>query len=422
MNEQSITLDDLYGNTLWNADGKSRTLGLDDLLRSSGFQVVFGAAEGTDAYMATQWTLWGRGDLQFFSSEPDQGAGYDGDLQAGYLGFDMQLADQWLAGVAVSHTAAEADYSPEGGEAGEDGRMDITLTSVLPYVRFTPDSGTEIWAILGAGTGQIDNRRPGASSSQESDVTLFMGAAGGRRAIEVGGPLDWALLGDFSTGQVETDDGAQAIAGLTVDVWRARVGVEGSHTTELDGGNTLTSFMEVAGRYDGGDGEEETGLEISPGLYFSASDRGFGLEVRGSVLALHSAESYEEFGLSMTASYSPGSDGLGLSASLTPSWGTETATDTLWRDDDFGRLASRPKDREAMSLNARVGYGTRAIGGLLAPFGEIAVRDQDNRTIRVGARFRQRHSNLGVELSGERREWFGDEPDHRVGVIGRLRF
>ena len=422
LNEQSIMLDDLYGNTLWNADGKSRTLGLDDLLRSSGFQVVFGAAEGTDAYMATQWTLWGRGDLQFFSSEPDQGAGYDGDLQAGYLGFDMQLADQWLAGVAVSHTAAEADYSPEGGEAGEDGRMDITLTSVLPYARFTPDSGTEIWAILGAGTGQIDNLRPGASSSQESDVTLFMGAAGGRRAIEVGGPLDWALLGDYSTGQVETDDGAQAIAGLTVDVWRARVGVEGSHTTELEGGNTLTSFMEVAGRYDGGDGEEETGLEISPGLYFSASDRGFGLEVRGSVLALHSAENYEEFGLSMTASYSPGSDGLGLAASLTPSWGTETATDTLWRDDDFGRLALRPKDREAMSLNARAGYGIRAMSGLLTPFGEIAVRDQDNRKIRVGARFRQRHSNLGVELSGERREWFGDEPDHRVGVIGRLRF
>ena len=196
MNEQSITLDDLYGNTLWNADGKSRTLGLDDLLRSTGFQIVFGADEGAEAYAATQWTFWGRGDLQFFSSEPDQGAGYDGDLQAGYLGFDMQLADQWLAGVAVSRTAAEADYSPEGGEAGEDGRMDITLTSVIPYARFTPDSGTEIWAILGAGTGQIDNRRPGASSSQESDVTLFMGAAGGRRAIEVGGPLDWALLGD----------------------------------------------------------------------------------------------------------------------------------------------------------------------------------------------------------------------------------
>ena len=422
LNEQSITLDDLYGNTLWNADGKSRTLGLDDLLRSTGFQIVFGADEGAEAYAATQWTFWGRGDLQFFSSEPDQGARYDGDLQAGYLGFDMQLADQWLAGVAVSRTAAEADYSPEGGEAGEDGRMDITLTSVLPYARFTPDSGTEIWAILGAGTGQIDNRRPGASSSQESDVTLFMGAAGGRRAIEVGGPLDWALLGDFSTGQVETEDGTQAVAGLTVDVWRARVGVEGSHTTELEGGNTLTSFMEVAGRYDGGDGEEETGLEISPGLYFSASDRGFGVEVRGSVLALHSAENYEEFGLSMTASYSPGSDGLGLAASLTPSWGTETATDTLWRDDDFGRLALRPKDREAMSLNARVGYGIRAMSGLLTPFGEVAVRDQDNRKIRVGARFRQRHSNLGVELSGERREWFGDEPDHRVGVIGRLRF
>ena len=426
---QSKLLESAPWSSFWNNEGYSRALTSDDLLRSTAFQIALGAAEGAQAQTATQWTVWGRGDLQSFSSNPDRGAGYDGDLRAGYLGFDVQIDERWLAGVAVSQTAATADYTLDGNDVDGQGQMDISLTSLLPYIRFAPNQKSELWAILGSGGGEIENVRPGmASTAQEtSDLTLWMAAAGGRQALETNGPLGWALLGDMSFGRVETEDGVQAVSGLTVDTWRARLGVEGSFTTELESGGSLTAFMEVAGRYDGsGEQDEEAGIELSPGLYFSDPGSGFGVEVRGRALVLHSAENYEEYGLSATASLSPRSDGLGPSLSLSPSWGNDTeGAETLWRDDAFGQPSTRSSDRNAMSLDARAGYGIRAMSGILTPFGEFGIRDEDSRQLRIGTRFNRRPADpgaLSLELSGEWRERPGRDLEQRVGVTGRIRF
>ena len=402
-------------------------IGLDDLLRSSAFELSLSAAEDgvQNGGVSPQWTVWGRGDLQFFESQPERGATYDGDLKAGYLGIDARLGDRWLAGLATSLTRAEADYDPGDDSAGGGGRLETRITGVHPYLRYAPDAKSEFWTILGAGRGEIENERVADVTRETSDITMWMGAAGARRSLVSVEALDLALLGDVGFARVETEDGLQAIHGLTVDAWRARLGAEGSHTASLASGATLTSFVEVAGRYDGGDGDDEVGLEVSPGLYIS-DPIGFGLEVRGRVLALHSAENYKEHGVSMTASLSPGSDGVGLSLSLSPRWGANTeGADTLWRDDTFERLESGAAQHDAMSFDARVGYGVRAMSGLLTPFGEFSLWDQYSQQMRLGARFNRQHSGLGalsLELSGERRESPVNDPEHRVGVIGRLRF
>ena len=44
--------------------------------------------------------------------------------------------------------------------------MDVTLTSLIPYVRFAPDAESELWAIVGAGQGAIENSRPGTASDR----------------------------------------------------------------------------------------------------------------------------------------------------------------------------------------------------------------------------------------------------------------
>ena len=69
-------------------DSRAQTLDLNDLLRSGAFQIALGASEeGTpEAGMGgttPQWTVWDRGDLQFFESKPERGSTYDGDLKAG---------------------------------------------------------------------------------------------------------------------------------------------------------------------------------------------------------------------------------------------------------------------------------------------------------------------------------------------------
>ena len=150
----------LSRDSLWSGEGYSRALTSDDLLRSTDFQIVLGASESTHAQESEGWTFWGRGDLQYFSSDPDQGFSYDGGLTAGYLGLDKQIDDDWLAGVAVSRTAAKAAYALGTGGAGNDGRMDVTLNSLLPYIRYAPDSQSDRGSgrFSGAGgQGRIEN-------------------------------------------------------------------------------------------------------------------------------------------------------------------------------------------------------------------------------------------------------------------------
>ena len=324
--------------------GLSRTLSSDDLLRSTDFQIVLGASESTHVQAAETWTFWGRGDLQYFSSQPSRGSSYDGDLRAGYFGLDTQVDDQWLAGVAVSRTKAEANYSLGRSGAANDGTMDVTLTSLIPYVRFAPTPK----ASFGPLSARVKERLRTVVLAQhpierdfKREVTLRCGwlppAAVMRWRLAIHSTGHCSVMWDSASidrGRVE------AIAGLTVDTWQARVGVEGSYTVDMDDGGIFTAFMEVAGRYDGGD-DGEVGLELSPGMYIARPDSGFGLELRGRTLVLHSAENYQEYGLSATASVTPRSDGTGLSLSLSPRWGDDTGgADTLWRDESLGLLGS----------------------------------------------------------------------------------
>ena len=84
------------------------------------------------------WAVWGRADAHRFESGID-GSSHDGTLTAVHLGADARVGD-WLAGVSVARSAADADYRFErsvdacgGGGVGE-GMVDVDLTSVHPYV------------------------------------------------------------------------------------------------------------------------------------------------------------------------------------------------------------------------------------------------------------------------------------------------
>ena len=405
---------------------RGRSLGLDDVLRSSAFEIALNAADDAmdGAAMGPQWTFWGRGDLQFFESLPERGSTYDGSLAAAYLGVDARTSAEWLFGVAASLTKTEADYGLGDG-SGAEGRLDARITGVHPYLRYAPDETSEVWTILGLAQGEITNERAGAPGSETSDMNMRMAAAGARRNLVSDGPWNVALLGDLGFAEVETEDGVQAIQGLSVDTWRGRLGVEGSHTAALEGGYAVTTFAEVAGRYDGGGDVDEVGLEVSPGVYV-AGPNGFGLEARGRMLILHTAENYEEYGASLTLSMSPRPDGSGLSLSVEPSVGAETGgADGLWREDPFALSGARAAKRDPLSLDVGVGYGVRAMNGLLTPFGEYNLSNDARRRLRAGARFNLTRSSLGavsLEVAGERHEHAGSEPEHRLGVVGRLRF
>ena len=408
---------DVRTGDTWQA--RHRTMTGSDFLPSTSFEIALGASAGDkdlpiDA--SNRLTVWGRGDFQIFESGGGRKSGYDGHLLAGYLGADLAMDRGWLAGLAISRIAAEADYTL--GRAGGGGTLEAVLTNVHPYVRVAIGAKTEAWAILGLGTGEITNVTQQTTS--KTDMSMKMVSAGGRHGIASGGGVDLAILADGSSAVVETDAGVRAIDGISANVWRARLGAEASYTIDWDDGSALTSFLEVAGRKDGGDSTRGVGLEISPGLAFSHPESGLAVEARGRVLALHSADNHREYGASITVSKAPSAGGLGLSMAITPILGTPDGTLNAASAPLFpAEAADRLSD--SLSLNSRLAYGVAVGKGVLTPFVDFSLRDGDSRRIRIGSRYSFGPS-VEVELAGDRLESASESLEHIVQFSGRIRF
>lgn len=422
-NPKSSVRTPVAGDTSW-----SRGVDADDLLHTSAFELSLNAAEdGSVGLGLSHWTLWGRGDFLVFDNDPSAGAGYDGDLRAGYLGLDAWVNGQWLVGVAASRTQVDADYRLDGG----GGRLDVTLTGVHPYVRYAPDERRELWAVLGAGTGEVTNARSGAARHEHADVEMFMAAAGARQALEpLADGVAVALLGDAGFGRLDGDSGTglQTLGNLAVDTWRARAGAELSYPMMRANGTSITPFAEFTGRIDGG-GEDDTraGVEVSAGAAYADPASGFGLEARGRTLVLYSGGDYQEYGASLTASLSPGAGGEGLSLALSPRLGFDPGTtDVLWREHPFRALDGDRREHGALSLDAEIGYGVSvpSVRGLITPFGTFRTWNGDDTRARAGVRFGMPGSAHGVhlELAGARHEAGAATPEHRLEVIGGMRF
>ena len=404
------------------AAGWSRSMTAGELLGASAFSLHLGASEDAkDANGAVPpgplWSVWGRGDLGTFGGRGDSGLGYDGELRTGWVGFDAR-AGTWVAGLAVSHGAGEADYAfADDGLPGE-GRLETELTSIHPYGRWTLGGGLELRAVAGAGWGEAAHG-PSGGARESGDLTMRMASLGVRRALPDVGGMEIALRADGSVTRIGTDGGPDAIHGLSADGWRLRAGVEASRRVALRGGRILEPFLEAAVRRDGGDGLEGGGVELAGGLRYAAP--GVSVEARGRWLAAHSEDGAEETGVSVTARAGPGSDGRGLFVALSPRWGAGTGgAVALW-----GAGLPRPSGSGGGGvLDARVGYGIalRDGAGLLTPFADAGLGDGGSRRLRLGTGFERRRTGLRLEVAGERREDGSAEPEHALRLDLGLRF
>ncbi len=403
------------------AAGWSRSMTAGELLGASAFSLHLGASEGAENANGAVppgplWSVWGRGDLGTFEGRGDPGLGYDGKLRTGWVGFDAR-AGTWVAGLAVSHGAGEADYAfADDGLPG--GRLETELTSFYPYGRWTLGDGLELRTVAGAGWGEAEHG-PAGAARESGDLTMRMASLGVRRALADVGGMEIALRADGSVTRIGTDGGPDAIHGLTADGWRLRAGVEASRRLALRGGRILEPFLEAAVRRDGGDGLEGSGVELAGGVRYVAP--GVSVEARGRWLAAHSEDGAEETGVSVTARAGPGSDGRGLFVALSPRWGAGTGgAVALW-----GAGLPRPSGSGGGGvLDARVGYGIalRDGAGLLTPFAEAGLGDGESRRLRLGTGFERRRTGLRLEVAGERREDASAEPEHALRLDLGLRF
>ena len=390
-----------------------------DLGAIGNFEIALGLDESNPgAGSRSQLTVWGRADFQSFEDDREPGvdtSAYDGQATAGYVGVDYSTGGGLLAGVAVSSISAEADYAFLEG-AGE---MEVELYNLHPYLRVALGPRTEAWTIVGYGQGQVEDLSDGERS--DTDLTVWMASAGVRHGLYASEVLTVDALADASYASMETEEGVHAIAGLSAQVSRGRIGTEAGYTLAQGDASAVVAYLEVAARHDNSESLDGWGVEVSPSILVSDYESRFTLEARARMLAHHSVGSYSESGISVTASVQPGSGGEGLSLSLSPQWGDPMHSGNRNHAVDPVFSSQGASGDPELSMASRMAYGIPLGIGVIAPFWDFLISESNGNRNRLGTRY-VFGPGASLELAGNRRDSGTDSPDYGVTLSGRLRF
>ena len=355
------------------------------------------------------WGVWGRADAHRFESGTD-GSSHDGTLTAVHLGADARVGD-WLAGVSVARSAAQANYRFErsvdacGGSGSGEGMVDAELTSVHPYVGRQIGRG-QVWATLGAGGGEVSVERCETGQRNDADLSMRLAALGGRHPFAGGEPIELSVVEEIGVLDLTTGNAVGPVGDRSVRVGQARFGLEASGVAPAGCDCSLTTFVRAFARGDWGDGATGTGLELAAGVRFRNLPRRLGIDAGVRALAAHSAEDAEERSANLSFSMLPKADGTGWQASMTWRLGASEA-----RLDALGGITrwtapsgSLPGAKRHWLADSRLGYGIRLRRGFATPFVELDA----GHSQRGGARFGMRHQ-YGDRMRGLVVEW-GIEP------------
>lgn len=399
--------------------------GESDLLSKSAFQVTLNQGDrGTPGSGGGLWTVWGRGDAGGFDGRFDDDFSMEGDVFAAHLGLDYRMARGLLMGVALSRRQGKVDYDIGGGGAN-DGDIEMDLNSVHPYLHWSPNQRLSLWGTLGTGQG-------GASLSDDSgtvdtDLKMFMAAAGTRGALLSLGGINVALKADVFQVRLDTD-GREELPKVQAEASRLRLALEGRSAMALAGGARLTGGAEVGMRVDGGDAKTGVGTELGASVGY-VHPAGLNIVARGRFLLTNGENELDQWGASVEVTLDPGAAGHGLQFKLVPAYGrASSGMDALWNSDDGPATLLGSDSGHDLALAARVGYGFELPGprGVLTPFGEMSLQGGDWRRLRLGAeigRWRLGRSALALELYGEQDRAGRDrETDRRVVMNARWNF
>ena len=362
-------------------------------------------------------SAWGRVASSGFDAS-DQDVDLSGTVTTATLGVD-RAHRRWLAGLAVAYSLGDGSYSPLAGPGGE---LESALTSFHPYLGYALSDRVRLWALAGYGAGSL-TLAPAGKPAMRADLDLAMGALGARGdVLKTAYGLSLALRSDVlwvSTGSAA----APGMAASRADTSRLRLLVEATRPFAFAGGGLLTPTFQLGLRHDGGDAEEGTGLEAGVSLGY-ASTFGLAFDMTLSALLTHEAEGYREWGASATLRYDPGRSGLGLSASVTPTWGAPHAgAHRLWTQGGASGLPVPPGAPAALMgrLDAELAYGLRAPvgGGLVTPYARATLTEGTEHAWHLGTRLALADA-LDLSLEATHRLRTGQEAARELALLATL--
>ena len=402
----------------------NRQLSPHELLTQSAFRLQ-GESGGPES---ATWGAWGHFATSSFDGEAES-LSFSGDVITGMLGADVGT-DDWTAGLALSSAKGDGPYQMDDRNSNGcmSGTVDSTLTSVHPYAEVQLNRAVSLWGIAGHGTGDMTIDQHGdtdCAATYKTDVDMTMAAAGLRGQMleaAAGDALDMAVRTDALWLRT-TSDKTVDLAAADARVTRLRLMVDASRSLTVDGNATLTPSIEVGLRHDGGDAEEGVGLEVGAGLAFRRP--GIAIEGKVRTLVAHDDDAYREWGASAAVRIDPGSDGRGMSLTITPTWGSAaTEAEQLWSTRTAEDLVSDNTFEADRRIDAELGYGVGGPygWGTLTPFGGLSLSDGAQRTLRTGLRWNASESAT-VALEGTREEnGDGETPANALMLRAQVRF
>ena len=186
---------------------------------------------------------------------------------------------------------------------------------------------------------------------------------------------------------------------------------------------TLTPSIEAGVRRDAGDAEQGTGFELGAGLSYKSTS--VSIEGKVRTLIAHNDDAYEEWGASAAIRIDPGSDGRGMSLTITPTWGSAASeAEQLWGAGDAGKLVGAETFEAKTHLDTEIGYGLGAPHqwGVVTPYAGVTLADGGQRTLRGGLRWNASHSAT-FALDAERQEAGEDAaPTNALMLRAQVRF
>ena len=385
------------------------------------------------------WSAWGETAATRFSGA-DGKLSLNGEVATATLGADSRWG-RWHGGVALAYSEGDGVYTHPQATGGA---VRSTLTSLHPFARYEVSERTSVWGVLGYGVGgltltpdsAVSGSEPGVGSSSpgiETGLKTAMAAVGGRGVLSVRssrfGAFEFAVVSDALVTNTVSDT-VENLMGTAGQTSRVRVLLEGSGSIPLGNGGRLMPTLEAGLRYDDGDAETGSGLEVGAGLGYAAG--ALAVEVTGRMLLAHQDSDYEEWGFSGSIRYQPRPGGRGLSMNLGSSWGAaQSGVQSLWSRQDASGLVRGAAMHAAQRFQAELGYGFagRKADSMWMPFLGVETAGGGAQSLRLGVRLAS-GPNVEMGLEFGRRDNGRDSglanglagPEHAVQLRGSIRW
>ncbi len=387
-----------------------------ELLASSAFRWRLGASEEGSG-SGLRWTSWGSGAATRFDGR-ERSVSLDGEVVGMTLGVDAEWGP-WTAGMALAYNDGRGTY--DDAKSGRSGKTWSTLTSAHPYVRWQNER-LSVWGLVGHGQGEYAVAPGEGDETVRTDMGMNMAGVGARQTLAPApGGVELALRADGMFVWMNSDAVAGRLQETRTETRHLRLLLEGSRGFNVGSGGVLTPSLEAGVRHDAGDAETGFGLEVNARVRYEDVARGLTVEARGRGMVAHEVNGYEVWGASGSVVLDPGSDRLGLSLRVQPSWGEpESGVESLW-DEGAAEGGSLAGSRTGARLDTELGYGLPALEGrgvftLQAGFG---MEDGGSHRVRVGGVL-DTDNGFELSLSGEQTLPHEGEPEYEVVLNARF--